>query len=192
MPDIEKKYETAFKMFNSDLTCTLGRGIFRFEPGVWYEEKESNCRKNGFHAAKNPLDCLSYYRIWEKSQCWLVELDGTVDEDETDSKVSATRIRLVRRLNLLEFAVAAGQYIIDHPMLKNSAQVHMEAAEPDINHFSVCRGKNPRSRGRDGDILIILKEEPDTQKIEAAGCWVVSKDGNHQPGIWYNVDGEAV
>ena len=186
------KYETAFKMFNKDLTCTMGHGIFQFEPGKWYEEPESNCRKNGFHCAKNPLDCLNYYGNWENSQCWIVELDGTVDEDDTDSKVSATRIRLARRITLEEFALAAGVYIILHPMLPNSSQVCIDAAEPGRNHFSICRGKNPRSRGRDGDILILLKEEQDSPEIEQMNRFVISENGKHRPGIWYNVDGEAV
>ena len=42
--------EYAYKMFNKDLTCTLGRGTFQYQPGVWYEEldKEANCRKNAW------------------------------------------------------------------------------------------------------------------------------------------------
>ena len=184
----ERKYETAFKMFNADLTCTMGRGKYQFRPGEWHEEPESNCRRNGFHCAKNPLDCLTYYGNWDKSQCWLVELDGTVDEDDHDSKVSATRIRLARHLSLLDFVVAAGQYIVDHPRMPVHALVGVEEAEAGCNHFAVCRGKNPKAKGRKGDILLLLKEYGDAPEIEGAGLWVVGSD-DRKPGVWYDVEG---
>lgn len=182
--------ETAYKMFNKDLTCTKGKGVFRYEPGVWYEEPESNCSRNGFHCAKNPLDCLRYYRNWDLSVCWLVSIAGTIDEDSIDSKVSATRIRLDRELTLSEFVLAAGNYIIDHPNLPNSSIVKDDNGIADQNHFTVVRGKNPRAMGKDeGDILCLLKEEQDNQQIEAAGIYMVSTKGNHKPQIWYDVDG---
>ena len=92
--------EYAYKMFNKDLTCTRGRGRFQYTLGEWIEEPEANCVKNGFHCAKNPLDCLSYYPRWDDSQCWIVEIAGDIDEDSIDSKVSCTRIRLIKRLTL--------------------------------------------------------------------------------------------
>ena len=182
--------ETAYKMFNKDLTCNMGRGSFQYKPGQWYEEPESNCRRNGFHCAKNPLDCLNYYRNWDASSCWLVEIDGTVDEDDIDSKVSATRIRLVREMDLLTFVAAAGSYIMDHPQLPNSGWVAVEAGEANGNHFVVCRGKNPRARGRDGDILCILREEKDSPEIERA--WIARIGEGFRPGVWYDVEGRAV
>lgn len=42
----------AYKAFNADLTCTMGRGTFQYEPGIWYEEKEANCVKNGLRIIK--------------------------------------------------------------------------------------------------------------------------------------------
>lgn len=181
--------ETAYKMFNKDLTCTKGKGVYKYEPGVWYEEPESNCVKNGFHCAKNPLDCLRYYGSWDTSVCWLVSIDGTVDEDAFDSKVSATRIRLERQLNLMEFVMASGNYIIDHPYLPDSNVVKIDQGKADDNHFVVVRGKKPKAKGDEGDILCILREEEGNKQIESAGLWVVSKTGKHKPGIWYDAEG---
>ena len=125
--------EYAYKMFNKDLTCTMGRGTYQYRPGVWLEEKEANCVRNGFHCAKNPLDCLSYYGNWDNSQCWLVEIGGDIDEDARDSKVACTRIRLVKRLDLTEFVLEAGKYIISHPELEDnsSARAFFEKLESD-------------------------------------------------------------
>ena len=72
-----------YSMFNKDLTCTLGKGKYQYKPGDWIEEPEANCVKNGFHCAKNPLDCLSYYSSWDNSQCWIVEIGGDIDEDRS-------------------------------------------------------------------------------------------------------------
>ena len=71
----------AYKAFNADLTCTMGKGVFQYEPGKWYEEPEANCVKNGFHCAANPLDTLDYYYNWDSNQYWLVEVEGDMDED---------------------------------------------------------------------------------------------------------------
>jgi len=182
--------EESYKMLNKDLTCTRGRGVFQYEPGKWYEEEESNCRQNGFHSAKNPLDCLTYYHNWDTSSCWLVEIDGTVDEDGDDSKVASTRIRLKKELDLLSFVVAAGGYIMDHPRLPNSHAVAIEAGEAGSNHFVICRGKNPRARGKEGDILCILREEKETPEIESA--WIAKIGEGFRPGTWYDVEGRAV
>lgn len=182
--------ETAYKMFNKDLTCTLGKGKFQYEPGIWYEEETSDCRKTGFHSAKNPLDCLNYYGNWDNSACWLVEVGGTVDEDDCDSKISSTKIRLKRPLNLLEFVLAASNYIIDHPQLPNNHRVAVETGEAGSSHFIICRGKHPKARGGEGDILAILQEWEDSPEIKSAGLWIVSAKGNHKPGVWYDQEGQ--
>ena len=88
--------EYAYKMTDVTMRC---RGK-QYEPNVWYEEAEANCVQNGFHVAKNPLDCLSYYPVFNNSQCWIVEIGGDVDEDSIDTKVSATRICFRKRLTL--------------------------------------------------------------------------------------------
>lgn len=99
-----------FKMFNKDLTC---RG-YQFKPGLNTCE-EANCVQNGFHAAENPLDCLSYYD-WDESVCWICEAGGDIDEDGRDSKISCTELTLLTELNLQEYVKAAADYMYRHPL----------------------------------------------------------------------------
>ena len=179
--------EYAYKMFNKDLTCTLGRGRFQYEPGRWYEEPEANCVKNGFHCAKNPLDCLSYYPNWKESACWLVQVDGDIDEDARDSKISCTRIRLCRQLSLADFVLAACQYIIDHPMMPAGSGVAEEKGQADRNGFVICRGKDPAAKGKKGDIIALLQEGKD-HRIEAAGMYIIDGTEKKQD-TYYGVDG---
>lgn len=187
--------ETAYKMFNEDLTCTLGRGKFQYEPGVWYEEteKEANCHRNGFHAAKNPLDCLNYYPEFARSQCWVVEIEGDIDEDEVDSKVSAQRIRLLRKLSLPEFVCAAALYIISHPDMEYHRLVTVnESAVANNNHFAISVGECPVAKGRNvGDVIAILRTRVGGRKVVESNCFVI--DGEQfRPGVWYGVDGQEV
>lgn len=185
--------EYAYKMFNKDLTCTLGNGTFHYEPGVWYEEtdREANCARNGFHVAKNPLDCLSYYHDFRNSQCWIVEIAGDMDEDGRDTKVSAQKIRLVKRLQLSEFVARACIYIMEHPALDYNRNVTKETAETNNNHFAIAIGEKPRARGKIGDILGILQTYPGSVEITEANCFEI--DGkSYLPDIWYDASGKAV
>lgn len=185
--------EYAYKMFNKDLTCTLGRGTFQYQPGVWYEEldKEANCVKNGFHVAKNPLDCLSYYHSFEKSQCWIVEIAGDMDEDSCDSKVSAQKIRLVKRLSLSEFVARACMYIMEHPTLAYNYHVTEDKAVADGNHFAIAVGEEPKARGKTGDILGILRTYPDSREIAEATCFEIDGE-EYLPDVWYDAGGKVV
>ena len=47
----------AYKGFKKDLTC-LG---YKFNEDGINKTDQANCRKNGFHCAENPMDCLDYY-----------------------------------------------------------------------------------------------------------------------------------
>lgn len=183
---------TAYKMFNADLTCTMGKGTFQYEPGKWYEEDAANCVKNGFHCAENPLDCMNYYRDWDKSQCWLVAVDGDMDENGTDTKISATRIRLIRRLDLQEFISHALSYIVTHPDLPMNQQVKQEKAEArEHDKYVIVRGKDPVAAGTSaGQYIALLTEEPFTSRIAEAGLFLV--DGSEiKPGLFYDVEGRA-
>lgn len=176
--------EYAYKMFRKDLTCTRGKGIYQYEPGKWYEEGEANCARNGYHSAKNPLDCFFYYPDWDDSQMWLVEIGGDVDEDSVDSKVSSTRIKLVRRMELKEMVILAMSYIVKHPEEKRrSGNVVEGPGETDGNHYVISTGCKAKGKGRVGDVIGLM----DLGKpIRAA---VVEIDGRtHLPDVWYSLD----
>lgn len=183
--------EYAYKMTNSDMACTMGHGVFQYRPNIWYEEEEANCVKNGFHAAKNPLDCLSYYPDFHKSQCWLVEIAGDIDEDSRDSKVSATRIRFKKRLTLPTFVQMACIWIVDHPRMPYNKNVTEGPAQSNSNHFAISVGEKAMAKGNIGDVLGVLRTYPGSRDIQAATCFLV--DGKkHMPGVWYDADGKEV
>lgn len=89
----------AYKGFEKDLVC---RG-YQFTKDKVHETDQANCRENGFHCAENPLDCLYYYRDWKNSVYYLVEASGDLDEDGADTKISCTRLRLLKELDFKGF-----------------------------------------------------------------------------------------
>lgn len=177
---------TAYKAFHKDLTCTMGRGTFQYEEGKWFEEPEANCRRNGFHCAENPLDCLSYYGDMENSVYYLVLADGDINEDGSDSKISCTRMKLVKRLDKERFVMHAMRYLYEHPQRKSAyVQEDKGTAERD---FVIVRGKNPAARGRAGTILGLLKESEGSRQIEEMAVYTAGEQGI-EPMKWYGIDG---
>ncbi len=175
----------AFKGFHHDLTC-LG---YQFkEDGVNRTEK-ANCRQNGFHCAENPLDCLFYYSNWRKSVYYEVEAAGDLDEDDMDSKISCTEMRLVRRLSLEQLLLAAAAYMVEHPKRSWNRRVCRETCIT-YDGFGVVRGKNPRASGKAGDILVILKEEPDSPEIEEIALLKIDQK-QYYPDRYYDVYGNC-
>ena len=47
----------AYKGFNKDLTCTMGKGRFQYEVGKSYKEDSAKCASTGFHCTEEPIHC---------------------------------------------------------------------------------------------------------------------------------------
>lgn len=176
----------AFKGVNPDLTC---RG-YQFKKSGINQTEKANCRENGFHCAENPLDCLNYYPNWRSSVYFEVEATGDIDEDASDSKISATQIIFKRKLTLEQFLLEAVVYMVQHPDREWNSHVKKEKGDA-TDGFVVARGKEPRVRGRQGDILVALKETVHTSEIQEVGFFQI--EGNrYLPDVWYDVCGNAV
>ena len=100
----------AYKGFNKGLVC-LG---YHFNMGL-NVTPEANCRKNGFHCAEDPLDCLTYYSNMDESEYYIVNAGGDVHEDGSDTKISCTELTIIKKLSRKEFVMHALAFIADHP-----------------------------------------------------------------------------
>ena len=180
----------AYKGFNPDLSCTSGGNRFQYVLDRWNEEPKANCGQNGFHCAENPLDCLAYYPHMEKSVYYLVAAAGDINDDQNGSRISCTRLRLVKRLNREEFVAHSLNYIWNHPLRENNRRVCIESGEGK-DGFVIVRGKMPRACGKPGDVLGMVKEKRGSREGMEMGLYVV--DGKEiLPDIWYNVHGNPV
>jgi len=180
----------AYKGFDLDLSCTSRGNRFQYAPDRWNEEPRAKCGENGFHCAENPLDCLTYYPCMEKSVYYLVVAAGDINDDENGSRISCTRLRLVKRLNLEEFVAHSLNYIWNHPLRENNRRVCRESGTGKEG-FVIVRGKAPRACGKLGDVFGIVKEKSGSREGMEMGLYIV--DGKEiLPDTWYNVHGNPV
>lgn len=171
----------AYKAFEPGLIC---RG-YHFLMGLNVTEK-ANCHKNGFHCAENPLDCLTYYSNMDKSEYYLVDARGDIDEDGSDTKIACTELTVIKQLSREEFFLHGLAYMTDHPLIKWSPPVKKDRASA-ANGYAVVRGIDPIARGMLGDILAFAKEGPDGRSVIQIALSRV--DGEKVlPGIWYGAD----
>ena len=148
----------AYKAFNKNLTC-MG---YKYTTEGWNEEDEANCVENGMHCAEDPLDCLAYYPSFKDARYWLVEAAGDIDEDNTDSKISCTRMRLVRELTKQDFVLEAVKY-----MLKHGAKQYSNK----LNGIEIKCGTKVKAKAAVGTVLGLIEER--NGKILAAGVTTV-------------------
>ena len=96
----------AYKAFNKDMTC---RG-FQFEEGKEYYEDKAELCKSGFHACLNPLDCWTYYDMFD-SEIHEVELDEVSSERGKDTKVCGKKIKIGAKLSLRNIISASIDFV---------------------------------------------------------------------------------
>ena len=140
-----------YKMFQPGLVC---RG-YKFKVGL-NECNHATCVKEGFHAAENPLDCLSYYPDFDASECWLCYADGDIHEDGTDSKISCTKLEILRRLEKHEFVCEAVTYMLEHPKRKLSEHIKRDKSTTNDNGFAIVLGEAPQAFAKEDNAVIAL------------------------------------
>lgn len=171
----------AYKGFNKGFICR----DYQFSMGENITE-EANCAQNGFHSAENPLDCITYYGNIKDSVYCIVEVTGDMDEDDRDSKIASTELRIIQQVTLEELFLHALAFMVDHPKRTWSDQVSKDRATA-RGGFAVVRGSDPIACGKIGDILAFAKEHKDCSEIEQVALARV--DGKDiLPDVWYGID----
>lgn len=170
----------AYKAFDPGLKC---RG-YQFQMGL-NETETANCKRDGFHCAEDPLDCLTYYNL-KDAEIYIVEAGGDLDEDGDDSKISCTQLTILRKLEPIRLFAHILSYIVLHHSRKWNPRISQNCARA-ANGFAVVRGDNPLACGKKGDILALVKEKPDTGEIVETA--LVQVDGKKiLPNVWYGSD----
>ena len=182
----------AYKGFNSKLQATMGKGIFQFETGRTYEEPECKCATNGYHCAENPLCALRYYSGMD-SRYFIVDAGGDINQDGYGSRISCTKLTLLKEISRIKLAVHACLYMQKYPERDTESSYVQEdtgrcCAKGD---FIIVRGKSPRAAGVEGSWLFLLKEAKDSKAVE--GVYPVYIDGEeYQADTWYGLRGGKV
>ena len=182
----------AYKGFNSQLQAVMGKGVMQFEAGGTYEEDKCKCARNGLHCAENPLCALTYYSSMD-ARYFIVEAAGDINQDGVNSRISCTKMTLVKEINRIELAVHACLYIQRYP--ERDAEGDHVAQDAGKCHtkgdFIIVRGKSPRAAGVKGAWLFLLREEKKSAAIR--DVLPVYIDGaKYRADTWYGIRGNGV
>lgn len=179
----------AYKGFKSDLTATLGKGVFQFKPRETVEEERSKTANTGFHCTENPFECLAYYPLGQGNRYFQVEAFGDIDEDDGE-RIACTKMTLLKELSLKELAGYGMMYMIQHPLRANWEQSRRclsvkldEAVAEAEGHIAIARGYLPKVKGKVGSILGLIVE-PEPGNITGAKLFVCEKEDT-----WYTLHG---
>ena len=179
----------AYKGFHNNLTCTMGTGTYQFKIGRWHQEKKAQCCNTGFHCTYNPLDVLQYYKAAD-DRYFIVDASGDIHEDNVNSRIACTKIKLVKEITLNQLIIAGLIFMKEHPLVENSHVVRENKGHANRDGYVIVRGKNPKASGETGAKLFLVKEADDRSILEIG---VYEVDGkNIKAGKCYNVRGERV
>ena len=182
----------AFKAFNKNLQATLGKGTYQFKAGKTYEEKECKCAHNGFHCAEDPLCALGYYDSMD-TRFFVVNADGDINQDGVNSRISCTKLTLVKEISRIELAAYACRYMEKYPEREiKSSRLHEEKGKCMVQgDFIIVRGKNPRAAGVEGSYFFLVKEKKGSHEIQTV--YPAYVDGRDiKEGIYYGLRGDEL
>lgn len=176
----------AYKGFNKDLVCTMGKGSFQYEVGKTYKEDSAKCASTGFHCVEEPIEVLSWYSNKDSRYC-VVEAGGDVNEDG-QNKISCTEMTILREISLLQLAALECWWLRDHPERDYSRHVKKNSGSAIGEGIVIVRGKKPKARGDIGSTIFLLRESKGTKEIEEIGIYQI--DGKEfKPDTFYSVMG---
>ena len=176
----------AYKGFNKNLVCTMGKGSYQYEVGKTYKEDSAKCASTGFHCVEEPLDVLSWYS-GENARYCIVNAGGDVHEDGYN-KISCTEMTILREISLQQLGALECKWIQDHPERINSRHVRQNEGTANSKGIVIVRGKNPKAAGQLGATIFLLKEKKGEKNIEEVGIYEI--DGKEfLPDVFYRVDG---
>lgn len=185
----------AYKGFNRDLTCTKGKGAYRYKPGETVREERSKTASTGFHCTENPLECFYWYPLGQENRYWMVEAAGSLDECGDDAKIACTEITLLKELTIPEMAAEAMAYMIRHPVRTWETsgcllEVKRDQAEgAGLGSIAIARGKAPKARGKAGSVIGLLTED---DKGEILNAKLFRIDGTWKEDTWYTINGREL
>ena len=196
-----------YKGFKKDMTC---RG-FQYEEGKKYEESEVSVCNSGFHSCEYPLDCFGYYDP-AHSVYHEVEASGEIDkgEEEDDTKVASTKIKIGAEINIAGMVKAAIEYTVKRTKKETNASEDYGAssatgykgASSAMNSTAVAVAWGPycKARGVVGSHLVFADweyngnaDDDDYNKANSGivswtfkGAKMICVDGeNVKENVWY-------
>lgn len=183
-----------FKGFDRNLKAHFGG--FQYELGKWNidgNKKIAQCHSQGLHCADNPLDCISNGYSWDgNNRFFKVALDGDVHQDDHyDTQLAATRMYLVKELNLKEFVFYAMNFIQEHKYTKLHNLINLNYVIGSAKPFEIVYGYNPMAVGSEGQVIGLIKVDNE-KNVVAMNIIEIGIDEGFEAGTCYDVYGNPV
>ena len=183
----------SYKGFNKDMTC---RG-YQFEEGKEYHEDNAVLCESSFHACENPIDCFRYYSPAD-SVYHEVELDEASEKKFDDSKICGKHIKIGARLNILNIANLAVEYInskIDDEKKESNTGDYSAASVEGKDSVAISTGFESKAKASLGSAICICEHgewNGETYPLLAIKAAII--DGETlKPDTWYKLEnGEFV
>lgn len=176
----------AFKGFNKDLSCTMGKGTYQYKVGETYKEDQAECARTGFHCVEEPIEVLRWYR--DGRYC-IVDARGDIHEDG-DDKISCSEMEILKEITIEQLAAMECEWIRKHPERKCSKEVRRDTGEAREKGIVIVRGKSPKAAGGKGATIFLIREGKG-KEIKDIGAYRI--DGmTFRPGAYYDVNGTEV
>jgi hypothetical protein len=194
---VSQKVTRAWKGFDKDFKC---RG-FVYQVGETYKEDgDPVICQSGFHACTTPIDALIYYPMTDYSRYAEVELIGdTVAHEESgqDSKIAASRIRIVREISYFELCAAHRAWAEEQVNEASATGDSGHASATGKNAIAASLGIESRAKASAGNWLVLAAYADHTDNyrlllVKTAKCG--NGENELKPDIWYRLssDGEFV
>ncbi len=180
-----------YKATRDNMTCTSGKGVFRYRLEVPATADGSKCGNTGLHACEYVIDCTTYYGLNGSNRFFKANAEGDIAEDGANTRIACTKLTLIQELTNRDIAREAMLYMARHPKRdgwrhkSHMIDIDLVAAEMSVSDgIAIARGEEPQVRGCKGSHLGLLMETDG--QIKAAK--LITVDGETiQPGIWYTV-----
>lgn len=173
----------AYKAFKPGFICK----DYQFKEHEKNVTDAANCKKNGFHCAENPLDCLSYYPNIHNSVYCIVEIGGDMHEDGSDSKISCTELTIRKVLSIRDYFFHILLYMAKNKTDETNFRVKTECATASSGYAIVC-GLHPIAKGKVGDILAFAQKNG-FGDIDMIAVYEIDGEAL-KPDIYYNIFGK--
>ena len=179
----------AYKGFNKDLVCTMGKGCYQYEVGKTYKEDAAKCVNTGFHCVEEPIEVLSWYSSKNSRYC-IVNASGDMHEDGCE-RIACTEMTILKEITLQQLGALECDWLMNHPDRKCSSHIKKNEGFADKNEIVIVRGKNPKAAGKLGATIYLLKEQKGEKTIDEVGIYQI--DGEEfLPDVYYRVDGRRI
>lgn len=193
----------SYKGFDKDLKCSPNGNTQQYEIGQSYETDQAICCRREYHSCLNPLDVLSYYPPG-KNRYFEVEADGEISNDNDDTKIASTKLKIVSEIGLKGLINAGIKFIFE----KVTNDPNTKTAYSDSGHAA--------SQGDSGHAEVSGKDSIaaafgiEGKAKGALGCWLMlaewEQDANYdwhikavktakvdgvlvRPDTWYMLQG---